>query len=209
MAQWRELHRETIVCDTDIIASTPIHWCKWTRCHRCSHECSSGSGPRLNNPLYISLLYTRFLCLTNILYCFVVTDHSIGRGLTAWVREHWGKLALAGLILLITLTCALGGHRRCRPRGGDTDPASISFGPGSVLRRYKKETLILTWEIFTLLLTSLFEVVYLTVHKNYSPMNPMLRPRTKMPFRAPISTNSSASSLDKENIQFEKTKTAN
>lgn len=27
----------------------------------------------------------------------------------------------------------------------------------------------------------------------------MLRPRTKMPFRAPISTNSSASSLDKEN----------
>lgn len=31
--------------------------------------------------------------------------------------------------------------------------------------------------------------------KTGSPMNPMLRPRTKMPFRAPISTNSSASSL--------------
>lgn len=60
-----------------------------------------------------------------------------GRGIDGWGTEGWHS----GLVRLITWTCVLGAHRRCHPRGGDTDPASASSGPGSVLRRYKMEEL--------------------------------------------------------------------
>lgn len=43
---------------------------------------------------------------------------------------------------LITWTCVLGVHRRCHPRGVCTDPASASSDPGSDLRRYEKEGLV-------------------------------------------------------------------
>jgi len=44
----------------------------------------------------------------------------------------WRKVEAAGLT--ITSSCALVKHRRCRPTGDGTDPASVSSGLGSVLK---------------------------------------------------------------------------
>lgn len=70
--------------------------------------------------------------------------------------------------------------------GGDRGPASVSSGPDSVLKEemHSKEDRNIT-----------HGTASVCKHVINIPMNPMLRPRTKTPFSAPISTNSSASSL--------------
>lgn len=63
----------------------------------------------------------------------------MGGELTAGVRGFGDREPThSDLVPPITWTCVLGAHKRCHPRGGDTGPASASFGPGSVLGRYDK-----------------------------------------------------------------------
>lgn len=75
--------------------------------------------------------------------------------------------------------------------GGDRGPALVSSGPDSVL---KEEMHSKVDRYITHCTASVYKCLI------NIPMNPMLRPRTKMPFSAPISTNSSASSLQDEQL---------
>lgn len=82
-----------------------------------------------------------------------MTYHSMGGEVTARVRGFGDRgLAHSGPPP-ITWTCVLGAHMRCRPRGGDTDPASASSGPGSVLGDIKEGGFIVMhskWRIVTI-----------------------------------------------------------
>lgn len=68
-----------------------------------------------------------------ILFFYVLWLHEQKH--SAWATEiHHSEVNTDICVSLITWTCVLEAHKRCRPRGGDTDPALASFGPGSVLR---------------------------------------------------------------------------
>lgn len=88
----------------------------------------------------------------------------------------------------ITWTYVQEAHMRCHPTGGGTNPVSASSGPGNALMQEKDQLDVLFLQFTLQMIMALLEW--------NSPINPILRPRTKIPFSAPISTNSSASSLE-------------
>lgn len=72
--------------------------------------------------------------LTLLLYVLWLYEQKYSA--TEWHITVWSGTQI--FVPLITWTCVLEAHKRCHPRGGDTDPALASFGPGSVLWRKRK-----------------------------------------------------------------------